>query len=117
MRSNSYDKTRESTSGQRTDQLYVIDDDESASQLTERIERYNRHSSSLISKNNGVPTESQHSSSEDENPFLVQKDVEDESDDESIFDKLRDEVQEQLYKGAAVVHRLRDSRVEVMSDL
>ena len=54
----------------------MIADDESVSQLTERIERYNRHSSSLISKNNGVTEESSHSSSEDDNPFLVQKDVE-----------------------------------------
>jgi hypothetical protein len=45
--------------------------------------------------------------------------IEEESDDESIFDRLRDEVQHVLYndKGPrAIVNRFRDSRVEVMSN-
>lgn len=92
--------------------------------LTENIEKYKRHSSSLISKNNATGAEfGEDELDEDEeesvNPFLVKKQnhktnaknykdddededesnasVEEESDDESIFDKLRDEVQHQLY--------------------
>ena len=41
-----------------------------------------------------------------------------ESDDESIFEKLRDEVEHELYNGGprAVVHRHKDSKIEVYSD-
>ena len=85
--------------------------------LTENIEKYKRHSSSLISKNNATGGEygiDDYDEDEEEsvNPFLVKKQnhktnaknikdddeeeskdsVEEESDDESIFDKLRDEV-------------------------
>ena len=41
-----------------------------------------------------------------------------ESDDESIFEKLRDEVEHELYNAGprAVVHRHKDSKIEVYSD-
>ena len=110
----------------------VIADDESITNLTENIEKFKRDSSSICS-NQGIfqQVQSEKSASEEseenENPFLTTKQLqnssdgsaEDESDDDSIFDKLRDEVQQQLYneQGArAVVNRFRDSRVEVMSN-
>lgn len=107
----------------------LVDDDESITNLTENIEKYKRDSSSICS-GQGMPqqleSESDEESEEIENPFLTQKQKDDshqsfleDSDDESIFDKLRDEVQQQLYTGQggrAVVNRFRDSRVEVMSN-
>ena len=110
----------------------VIADDESITNLTENIEKFKRDSSSICS-NQGIfqQVKSEKSASEEseenENPFLTTKQLqnssdgsaEEESDDDSIFDKLRDEVQQQLYneQGArAVVNRFRDSRVEVMSN-
>ena len=110
------------------------DEEESVMNLTENMKKYNRDSQSLKSDSDAPHGEIDEDIDEEEsdNPFLVQKQylrskdedesdvsIEEESDDESIFDKLRDEVQHVLYndKGPrAIVNRFRDSRVEVMSN-
>ena len=110
------------------------DEEDSVMNLTENMKKYNRDSQSLKSDDDAPHGEIDEDVEEGEsdNPFLVQKQylrsrdedesegsIEEESDDESIFDRLRDEVQHVLYndKGPrAIVNRFRDSRVEVMSN-
>lgn len=124
-------------------EVEINSDDDSMGDLSENIGNFERQDSISDASDKVVPAHlykppsdddsSSNESSKNENPFLLPKrrrssvedesdyrgaSIDDESDDESIFDKLRDAVESAMFKGDgphAIMHRARDSRVEVNS--
>ena len=142
-RTESFDARETNVRKTELPEVEINSDDDSLNDLSENIGRFERQSSMSSHSEKVVPAHlyqppgeddsSSDGSRKNENPFLMPKrrrssqdgesdyragSVEDESDDESIFDKLRDAVESAMFKGDgphAILHRARDSRVEVGS--